>query len=144
MTYCKKKPQTINTSNFYIDVKKARLKAKYGKKLNLLEVKKHMINSFAHQLDIITDTVCFELNINVSDISAKTRKRHIVEARQIIAFICRKDFKMTFPYLAKKLNRDHSSIIHSVNVVSDLMEYDRKYCEKVVYLRNKCKLKLNG
>ena len=68
MTYCKTKPQTINTSNFYIDVKKARLKAKYSKKLNLLEVKKHMINSFAHQLDIITDTVCFELNINVSDI----------------------------------------------------------------------------
>ena len=34
MTYCKTKPQTINTSNFYIDVKKARLKAKYSKKLN--------------------------------------------------------------------------------------------------------------
>lgn len=143
MTYCKTQPKTISTSNFYIEVKKARLKAKHKRKFNLLQVNKYRINSLSHQFEIIVDTVCYHLNVNVDDVFGKSRKRHIVEARQISAYICRNNFNMSLPYIGKKLNRNHATIIHSVQTVSDLMVYESNYCKKVVYLQKECKVKLN-
>jgi chromosomal replication initiation ATPase DnaA len=75
-----------------------------------------------------TDTmrVCCQIyDVTPDQIISHYRKQHIVYARHLFCYLCRKHLKMTFLSVGNILNRDHSSIINSVNVFSGLIEYDR-------------------
>lgn len=140
MKKCINQPKfEIKKSNFYIDT----IQTKKELKNKLLEIKKDRIKTIEHQFEIIVDTVCFYLSVNVEDVFSRTRKQRVVEARHFICYICRVEFRMIFSFIGKNLKRDHSTIIHGVQAIEDLMKYEQNTREKVVYLRHVCKHKLN-
>lgn len=140
MKKCINQPKfEIKKSNFYIDT----IQTKKELKNKLLEIKKDRIKTIEHQFEIIVDTVCFYLSVNVEDVFSRTRKQRVVEARYFICYICRVEFRMIFSFIGKNLKRDHSTIIHGVQAIEDLMKYEQNTREKVVYLRHVCKHKLN-
>jgi chromosomal replication initiation ATPase DnaA len=55
----------------------------------------------------------------------KVRTQNIMDARHLFCYLCRKHLKMTYLSVGKILNRDHSTIINSVQVYESLIEYDR-------------------
>ena len=79
------------------------------------------------------------LNVLPEKIYGKTRWRHIAEARQICCYLLRSDrhLNLSLKSIGFILNkRDHTTILHSVKVVNNLMEVDEEFREKVknVYL----------
>ena len=55
----------------------------------------------------------------------KVRTQNIMDARHLFCYLCRKHLKMTYLSIGKILDRDHSTIINSVQVYESLIEYDR-------------------
>lgn len=72
--------------------------------------------------------------IKREDILSKKRKEKIVRARQIIAYILREKFGVSFPTIGKKLGgRDHTTAIHSYNRVKKIIKKN-KSLEKEIEL----------
>lgn len=63
------------------------------------------------------------LNLRQLDLTGKSRFGHIVRARQIFCYIAREQ-KFTFDEIAKTINRDHATAIHSCEVVR-LRQYNK-------------------
>jgi chromosomal replication initiator protein len=44
----------------------------------------------------------------------KTRRKEVVHVRQIIMYILREDFNLSFPFIGQKMGgKDHTTVIHS-------------------------------
>jgi len=77
----------------------------------------------------IRQTVCEYFNISVEELSSRTRKRQIVQARQIAMYLCRNllsNFSLSI-IGAEIGGKDHATVLHSCNIVSDLMATDRSF-----------------
>ncbi|HPM09300.1 MAG TPA: chromosomal replication initiator protein DnaA, partial [Paludibacter sp.] len=74
----------------------------------------------------IRDTVCEYFSLTVDAISTRSRKRELVQARQIAMYLSK---QMTNNSLASIGNligqRDHATVLHACKIVSDLMEFDK-------------------
>jgi len=71
--------------------------------------------------------ICQVYEITPDDIYTKNRTHHILYARHTFNYICRKTLRMSFESIARIINRDHSTIIHSVRQTQDLIDYDRQF-----------------
>lgn len=57
-------------------------------------------------------------NMTVTELNARTRKKDIVEARQLAMFICRDVLKSSFPAIARGFGgKDHSTVIHACDKI---------------------------
>lgn len=62
-------------------------------------------------------------NIDYKSIFQKTRKKEIVRPRQLIMYILREDFNVSYPSIGEKLGgRDHTTVIHSYEKVKKEVE----------------------
>lgn len=53
-------------------------------------------------------------NVEESDVYDKTRRKEIVHARQVVMYILREDFNVSYPLIGQKLGgKDHTTVIHS-------------------------------
>jgi chromosomal replication initiation ATPase DnaA len=53
------------------------------------------------------------------------RKQSVVYARHMFSFFCRKHLNMTFNSIGYILGRDHSSVMHAINVFDNLVTHDK-------------------
>ena len=63
-------------------------------------------------------------NVTKEEIRAKTRKRQPVFARQLLSYYLRKNTRMSLHQIGETIDRDHATIIHSVNKITEDAEYD--------------------
>ncbi len=64
-------------------------------------------------------------NIDQENIYKKTRKKDVVRPRQIIMYILREDFHVSFPTIGEKLGgRDHTTVIHSCERIRQILKED--------------------
>ena len=68
-----------------------------------------------------------ETGVNVEIVS---RKRNFVEARAMYYKLLRDVLNMTLQAIGDTVNKDHATIIHSLNSVDDWMKYDRKLADR--------------
>lgn len=69
-------------------------------------------------IEEITKTIADYYHIKPELIANATRRKEIVYARQIIMYILREDFNMSFPAIGKALgDRDHTTVMHSYEKV---------------------------
>jgi hypothetical protein len=68
-----------------------------------------------------------ETGVNVEIVS---RKRNFVEARAMYYKLLRDVSNMTLQAIGDTVNKDHATIIHSLNSVDDWMKYDRKLADR--------------
>ncbi len=57
--------------------------------------------------------VSYAHGISIDDIIGQARHRHIIYARQHACYMMRQITKRSFPYIAERLARDHSTVQHS-------------------------------
>jgi chromosomal replication initiator protein len=78
-------------------------------------------------VDSICDSVCEHFNISKELFLSKTRKRDIAQPRQIAMYLCRKLLDVSLPDVGKFFGgRDHSTVIHSFDKISNEIEIDEK------------------
>jgi len=89
-------------------------------------------------VDYILQVVSDYYHLDVNDILSKTRKREVVQVRQVAMYFARnlanKSYKCIGTMLGKK---DHATVLHACKTVSDLMETDRRFKKQMKELEGK-------
>jgi len=75
--------------------------------------------------------------IEESSIYEKTRKKEIVKPRQLIMYILREDFGVSYPSIGEKLGgRDHTTVIHSCEKVKNDLKSDPVLTQELEQIRS--------
>ncbi len=109
--------------------------------LNLNEVKELVKNSIKQKkllsykevIKIISDFY----KIEEETIYEKTRKKEVIKPRQIIMYILREDFSISYPSIGEKLGgRDHTTVIHSCEKIKKDMKVDMLLLKEIQEIRS--------
>lgn len=83
-------------------------------------------------VDRIQDTVCEHFDLDKLLISSKSRKREIVQARQIAMYLSKKYTDYSFARIGELVgNKDHATVLHACKTVKDLIEIDISFRSNV-------------
>jgi len=75
-------------------------------------------------------------DIDHASIYEKTRRKEVVKPRQIIMYILREDFQISYPAIGKKLGgRDHTTVIHSCEKIKNELKGDQELEEEITQVR---------
>ncbi len=75
-------------------------------------------------------------NISEESIYDKTRKKEVVKPRQVIMFLLREDFNISYPSIGEKMGgRDHTTVIHSCEKVKDELKTNSVLSQEISQLR---------
>ena len=116
-----------------------------------LELAKKIIKNFVKSIsrevsiDFIQKTVCEYFDVPVDKLKEKTRKRQVVQARQLSMFLAKSFTKNSLKVIGRHFGgRDHSTVIHALEMVEDLMKTDVNFKVSVEELSKKLKSRVNG
>lgn len=88
----------------------------------------------------IRDAVCEYFSVPIEDIFTKSRKREIVQARQIAMYLSKQLTQSSLSYIGSAIGkRDHATVLYSCKTVNDLMETDKSFRNKVKEIEEKLK-----
>ena len=91
-------------------------------------------------IDKIIDTVTDYFKIKVVDIKGKTRLREVVLPRQIAMYLAKEYTALSLKAIGYHFGgRDHSTVIHAIQTVNDLIDFDRDVAGHVKELQDKFK-----
>ena len=75
-------------------------------------------------------------NIRLTDMSSARRARAVARPRQVAMFLAKQLTSRSLPEIGRKFgNRDHTTVMHAVSRVTELMEVDTAFAEDVELLR---------
>lgn len=76
-------------------------------------------------IDKIENIVCTHLNIKKSEIHSKSRKRPVVQARQIAMYFSKKMTDLSLSAIGRSLgNKDHTTVLHACKTIESLLDTD--------------------
>ena len=111
----------------------------FNKKEVTLELATQIVEKFVKNtkrevsIDYIQKVVSDYFQMDVETLQSKTRKRHIVQARQLAMFFAKKFTKASLASIGSQIGkRDHATVLHACKTVDNLAETDkqfRKYIE---------------
>jgi len=90
--------------------------------------------SIEHIQKVVSDY----FQMDVSTLQSKTRKRHIVQARQLAMFFSKKFTKASLASIGTKIgHRDHATVLHACKTVDNLAFTDKQFRKYVDDLNKK-------
>lgn len=121
--------------------------ASLNKKSIDLSLAKQIVKNFVKNIsreisiDYIQKTVCEYFTIPIDLLKAKTRKREVVQARQLSMFLAKHHTKNSLKSIGQFFGgRDHSTVIHSCQAIQNLMDTDKKFKKSVEDIEKKIKM----
>lgn len=118
-----------------------------NKKAITLDLAKQMIDKFVKNttreisIDYIQKVVCDYFSLPLEMINSKTRKREIVQARQLAMFFSKKHTKSSLATIGLHCgNKDHATVLHACRTVNNLLETDKRFRIYVEDIDKKLKL----
>ena len=88
-------------------------------------------------LDKVQKTVCDYFNITREVLISKSRKRNIVQARQIAMYMSRNLMGCSLSAIGAEMGgKDHATVLHACMTVSDLMETDKSFKQYVTDIQS--------
>ncbi|MAZ30069.1 chromosomal replication initiator protein DnaA [bacterium] len=111
-----------------------------GRTLDLEEVKQIIKNSTRPRKTLavsdVVDKVARYFDIDPSSIYEKTRRKEVVKPRQLIMYILREDFQVSYPAIGQKLGgRDHTTVIHSCEKIKNELKDNVELEEEITQVR---------
>ena len=108
--------------------------ASLNKKAITLELAKQMIDKFVKNtarevsIDYIQKVVCDYFDLAIEILKSKTRKREVVQARQISMYFSKKMTKSSLASIGAHCGgKDHATVLHACRTVSNLSETDKHF-----------------
>ena len=105
-----------------------------NKKAITLELAKQMIDKFVKNttrevsIDYIQKVVCDYFDMPIELLKSKTRKREVVQARQIAMFFSKKMTKNSLASIGMHCGgKDHATVLHACRTVNNLSETDKQF-----------------
>lgn len=111
-----------------------------GRTLMLDEVKNIIKNNTRPRKTLaitdIVDKIARFYEVDEKSIYEKTRRKEVVKPRQIIMYMLREDYKVSYPEIGKKLGgRDHTTVIHSCEKVRNDIKKSGELEEEIAQVR---------
>lgn len=109
--------------------------------LTLLEVENLIKNSTKPKKMVSVKEVIKKISefydVEESSIYEKTRRKEIVKPRQLIMYILREDFGVSYPSIGQKIGgRDHTTVIHSCEKIRRNLKIDSALEQEVNQIRS--------
>ena len=112
-----------------------------------LELAKEIVNKFVKNtkrevsIDYIQKVVSEYFQMDVATLQSKTRKRHIVQARQLAMYFAKKFTKASLASIGTQIGkRDHATVLHACKTVDNLSFTDKQFRKYVEDLNQKLSL----
>ncbi|HET8830078.1 MAG TPA: chromosomal replication initiator protein DnaA [Pelobium sp.] len=112
-----------------------------------LALAKQMLKNFIKNttkeisMEYIQKLVCEYFEVPVEMVKSKTRKREIVQARQISMYLAKSHTKTSLKSIGAFFGgRDHSTVIYACQTVEDLIDTDKKFKAYVQDIQKKLKM----
>ena len=116
----------------------------FNKKEITIELAKGVVEKFVKNtkrevsIDYIQKIVSEYFQMDVSTLQSKTRKRHIVQARQLAMFFAKKFTKASLASIGSQIGRrDHATVLHACKTVDNLSFTDKQFRKYVEDLSKK-------
>ena len=112
-----------------------------------IELAKEIVNKFVKNtkrevsIDYIQKVVSEYFQMDISTLQSKTRKRHIVQARQLAMYFAKKFTKASLASIGSQIGkRDHATVLHACKTVDNLSFTDKQFRKYVEDLSQKLSL----
>ncbi|MAG18752.1 MAG: chromosomal replication initiator protein DnaA [Flavobacteriaceae bacterium] len=112
-----------------------------------LNLTKEIVNKFVKNtkrevsIDYIQKVVSEYFQMDVATLQSKTRKRHIVQARQLAMYFAKKYTKASLASIGSQIGkRDHATVLHACKTVDNLSFTDKQFRKYVEDLNQKLSL----
>lgn len=115
-----------------------------NKKAITLELAKQMIDKFVKNtarevsIDYIQKVVCDYFDLPIELLKSKTRKREVVQARQIAMYFAKSMTKSSLATIGLHCGgKDHATVLHACRTVNNLMDTDKRFKNYIEELNKK-------
>ena len=110
---------------------------------NIYECKKILkdfINSNNKPLNIetIQNLVAAHFNLNIHELLSPRRSRSLARPRQIAMYLAKQHTTKSLPDIGRKFsNRDHTTVIHAVKKIEELIKKDNEIKQSIIEIKKK-------
>ena len=118
-----------------------------NKKDITIDLAKQIVDKFVKNtkreisIDYIQKVVCDYFDMQVDVLRSKTRKREIVQARQIAMYFAKTMTKTSLTSIGSQIGgKDHATVLHSCKTVNNLLETDKRFRVYIDEIEKKLKL----
>ncbi len=119
----------------------------FNKKEVTLDLAKQVVEKFVKNvkrelsIDYIQKTVSEYFQLDTDTLKSKTRKRHIVQARQLAMFFAKKFTKASLANIGAQIgDRDHATVLHACKTIDNLITTDKQFKKYVDDIHKKLSL----
>ncbi len=116
----------------------------FNKKEVNIELAKSVVEKFVRNIkreisiDFIQVIVSDYFKLDLETLQSKTRKRHVVQARQLAMYFSKKLTKSSLAIIGSEIgDRDHATVLHACKTVDNLIITDRQFKKYVEDLNKK-------
>ncbi len=111
-----------------------------NKPLSISEVKNLLKNNIKPKKNVsikdVVKTVSDYYSLEESAVYEKTRRKEIVKARQVVMYLLREDFNVSYPLIGQKLGgKDHTTVIHSYLKIKESLKDDPQLTQELEQIR---------
>lgn len=101
------------------------------------EIIEKSTQNFARRIsdDQILKAVAEFYNVQVEDLVGRSRKKGMVEPRQVSMYLLRDVLRMSYPYIGEKLKRDHTTVIHSFEKINQEINKNSPFNQKILLIK---------
>ena len=113
-----------------------------GGEMTLVRAQDVLRDLFAHfekrlSVDDIQRATADFFGIKISDLMSTKRDREIARPRQVAMYLCKALTSRSFPDIGRRFGRDHTTVLHAVSKVEELVKKDTDFAARVDLLRAK-------
>lgn len=111
-----------------------------GKELSMVDARNYIKNNIKPKKTVavkdVVRIIADFFNIKEESIYEKTRHKEVIRPRQIIMYILREDFNISYPAIGQKLGgRDHTTVIHSCEKIKTDLKQDQNLLDEINQIR---------
>ena len=101
------------------------------------EIIEKSTQNFARRIsdDQVLTAVAAFYNVQIEDLTGRSRKKEMVEPRQVCMYLLRDVLRMSYPYIGEKLRRDHTTVIHSYEKVNHEINKNSPFNQKILLIK---------
>ena len=110
---------------------------------NIYECKKILkdfinTNNKSVNVELIQNLVASHFNLNIQELLSPRRSRSLARPRQIAMYLSKQHTSNSLPDIGRKFsNRDHTTVIHAVKKIEELIKKDNEIKQSVFELKKK-------
>ena len=104
------------------------------------KILKDFINCNVKSINVetIQNIVAAHFNLNIQEMLSARRSRSLARPRQIAMFLAKRHTSNSLPDIGKKFsNRDHTTVIHAVKKIEELMKKDDEIRQSVAEIKKR-------